>query len=99
MTLAVVFRPEASVDLDSARRWYENQQPGLGSEFARSVADTITRVQGMPRMYVRVLEDVRRAKLRRFPYLIYYRLLADRVEVLAVLHGSRHQDVWQERVR
>jgi len=53
----------------------------------------------MPRMYVMVLDEVRRAKLRKFPYVIYYRLLDRSIEILAVLRGSRHPNTWQERVR
>jgi plasmid stabilization system protein ParE len=45
-----------------------------------------------------VLGDVRRGKLRTFPYLIYYRVLSDRSEVIAVLHASRDPKGWQERV-
>ena len=52
----------------------------------------------MPRMYSVVMANLRRAKLRKFPYLIYYRVLADRVEVIAVLHASRDPRRWQERV-
>jgi plasmid stabilization system protein ParE len=99
MKVGVVFRPEAAADVSSARRWYENQQGGLGSRFVQSLSETVTRIQDMPRMYVSVFEGVRRAKLRKFPYLIYYRLLPDSIEVLAVLHGSRHPDIWQQRVR
>ena len=99
MKLAVVFRPEAADDVNAARRWYENQRAGLGKEFAQSLSGTIKRIQGMPRMYVRVLEEVRRAKLARFPYVVYYRLLDSSIEILAVLHGRRHPSVWQERIR
>jgi len=98
MKLDVVFRPEAAADVISARRWYENQQAGLGRRFTRSLSETIIRIQDMPRMYVVALENVRRAKLRTFPYLLYYRVLEDRVEILGVLHGSRQPNVWQERI-
>jgi plasmid stabilization system protein ParE len=98
MKLIVVFRPDAAADVISARRWYENQRDGLGKQFTRSLRETIVRIQDMPRMYVVALENVRRAKLRTFPYLIYYRLLENRIEVLGVLHASRHPDAWQERI-
>jgi toxin ParE1/3/4 len=49
-------------------------------------------------MYPIVFIEVRRGKLRRFPYLIYYRVLSDRSEVIAVLHSSRDPKLWQERV-
>ena len=51
----------------------------------------------MPELYAVTFRGVRPAKLRRFPYVMYYRMLADRIEVLAVLHGSRNPRVWQSR--
>lgn len=99
MSLNVVFRPEAAADVSSARRWYENQQASLGKRFAHSLGETIARIQTMPRMYGLILESVHRAKVRKFPYLVFYRVLSDRIEVLAVLHASRHPDVWQARIR
>ena len=97
--LPVVFRPEAAVDVIEARKWYDNQQTGLGDDFGNALADIVERVQAMPRMYVIVLENVHRAKVRRFPYLLYYRVLEDRIEVLAVLHSSRDPRLWHQRVR
>jgi toxin ParE1/3/4 len=97
MTLAVVFRPEAQIDLFETFDWYEGQRPGLGEGFSTALDEAVGRIQSMPQMYAMVFRDVRRTKLRTFPYLIYYRLL-DRVEVIAVLHGSRDPRLWQERV-
>ena len=98
MTLAAVFRPEAQADLLQTRDWYERQQTGLGEVFWRAVDEAVIRIEAMPQMYAMVFRDVRRGKLRRFPYLIYYRVLSDRIEVIAVLHGSRDPKLWQERV-
>jgi hypothetical protein len=36
-----------------------------------------------------VYRDVRRAILRRFPYLLYFGLSGDEVVLLACLHGRR----------
>ena len=72
---------------------------GLGDDFRNALADIVERIQSMPRMYVIVVENVHRAKLRRFPYLLYYRVLENRIEVLAVLHSSRDPRLWGERVR
>ncbi|HEX8201483.1 MAG TPA: type II toxin-antitoxin system RelE/ParE family toxin [Isosphaeraceae bacterium] len=52
----------------------------------------------MSQLFAVTWEDVRACRLRRFPYVVYYRVLADRVEVLAVLHGSRESSTWRSRV-
>lgn len=96
--LPVIFRPEAAVDVVEVRQWYDSQKPGLGDIFRNALADVVERVQSMPRIYVIVVKNVHRAKLRRFPYLLYYRVLEDRIEVLAVLHSSRDPKLWRQRV-
>ena len=98
MSRRIVLRPEAEADLLQARDWYEQEVPELAEAFADSFEAMITRIETMPELYVVTLENIRRGKLRRFPYLVYYRVLADRIEVMAVLHGSRDPRVWKERV-
>ena len=70
MSLPVVLRPEARDDLISARDWYERQVPGLGDELARSVDESLTRIESMPELYAPSFRGVRPAKLRRFPYVV-----------------------------
>src|SRR5205823_1401582 len=98
VTWSVVLRPEAEADLLSARDCYEQQRPGIGKVFAGAVDELISRLEATPRMYAVALLGVRRAKLRTFPYLVYYRVLSDRVEVIAILHGHRDPRTWQGRV-
>jgi toxin ParE1/3/4 len=97
LSLEIFVRPEAEVDLQSARDWYDQQRQGLGIEFITAVNETLNRIADMPGLFAVSLRDVRRAKLRRFPYLIYYRQLGDRVEVIGVLHGSRDPRTWRRR--
>ena len=98
MSLPIVWRPEAEADLLAARDWYECQRSGFGDEFADAVEVMVERIEAMPELYAIVLHAVRRGKLRRFPYLIYYRVLSNQIELLAVLHSSRDATVWQSRI-
>jgi plasmid stabilization system protein ParE len=36
--------------------------------------------------------------VRRFPYCVYYRPHADRIEILAVFHSSRAPSDWPSRL-
>jgi plasmid stabilization system protein ParE len=49
-------------------------------------------------MHAVVLGDVRKAVVTRFPYCVFYRPHADRIEVLAVFHSKRDPTIWQSRV-
>lgn len=97
MSTPVVLRPEATRDLQDAREWYEDQQPGLGTVFASRAADAVDLLAQFPELYGVVWQDVRAAPIHRHPYIIYYRVLADRVEVFAVLHAHRDESEWQSR--
>jgi plasmid stabilization system protein ParE len=92
------FRPEAKSDVLIAKRWYEHEQPGLGEVFAQSLAEVVNRIESMPKMYPIAHHDARRARMRKFPYLVYYRLVEDKIEIIAVLHGSRDPKLWQRRI-
>jgi plasmid stabilization system protein ParE len=97
MTFALFIRPEAERDLAEARDWYEEHRGGLGHEFLIAVEDILGRISESPKSYAVVYRGVRWARLRRFPYLVYFRVTNTSVEVLAVLHGSRHPRVWRSR--
>lgn len=97
MSRRIVLRPEAQVDLLQARDWYEQEGSELAEAFVDSFEAIIARLEAMPELYPVVLKNARRGKLRRFPYLVYYRVFSDRIEVIGVLHGSRNPRVWQER--
>ena len=97
MSLPVAFLRRAREELDEAATWYERQTPGLGQRFKDHVGEVLDRVRRTPEIHGRVYGDVRCAKVRRFPYAVYYRIEPDRVVVIAVFHGKRDPRVWQRR--
>ena len=70
---------------------------GPPSVVSTAETDRYERIESMPELYSQVWQDVRAARLRKFRHLVYYVVFADRVEVLAVMHGSRHASTWQSR--
>jgi plasmid stabilization system protein ParE len=91
----MIIRPEAEVDLVTARDWYERQREGLGAAFLLCVEEVLERIGRTPEMYTAVYDDVRRALTRRFPYAVYYRIAGDDVVVLGILHTRRDPHEWQ----
>lgn len=98
MSLPVILRPAADADIQATHDELERAQAGLGDRFVARVRDVLERIEAMPEMYGVVWQDVRAARLRKFRHVVYYVVFADRVEVLAVLHGSRDAAAWQARV-
>jgi len=98
MSLPVILRPAADADIQATHDELEPSQAGLGDRFIARVREVLERIEAMPEMYGLVWQDVRAARLRKFRHVVYYVVFADRVEVLAVLHGARDASAWQSRV-
>lgn len=98
MTLPIVLQPDAEADVLSARAWYERQKLGLGEAFACAFEQALDQIAAKPELFAAVLKNVRRVKLTTFPYVVYYRRWSNRVEVIAVLHGSRDPHAWHDRL-
>ena len=86
---SIVLAPQASVDIEEAARWYENQLTGLGIEFVLEVDFAFEKIQNNPKFYLQSYRSVRRALLRRFPYAIYFLANNSRIHIIAVLHQVR----------
>ena len=76
MNYVLVFCPEVRKEIDEAYSWYEGQELGLGDDFLEQVDEALDRICQMPESYPAVYRDVRRALIRRFPYIIYYRIVS-----------------------
>ena len=97
MSLPVILRHEAEVDVQEARDQLEALRIGLGTQVLARVREVLARIEKMPELHGKVWQDVRAARLKQFRYIVYFIVLADRVEVLAVLHGARDPSSWQSR--
>jgi toxin ParE1/3/4 len=98
MSLPIRFLPEARDEYDAAADFYEQQQAGLGVDFIARVREVLQRIAANPKLHAAVYQDVRKAVVRRFPYIVLYREDAGEVIVISVFHTSRDPSVWQSRI-
>ena len=98
MTRKLDLRQEARSDLAGAAAWYEDQRPGLGSDFVAEARQLFQRIAEHPAQFRAVSKDVRRGQLKRFPYNVYFGVDAEEVLILAVIHKRRHPDIWRQRL-
>jgi len=98
MSAPLIIRPEAEEDIRTIHDALEQVHIGLGKRFVSRVREVLQRVESMPELHGVVWQDVRAARVKQFRFVVYYVVFADRVEVIAVLHGARDPSVWQSRV-
>jgi hypothetical protein len=92
----LISRPAAS-DIREARRWYNRCQSGLGKDFTKSVNETLEFIRLHPTNIAKTHGEIRVSLIRRFPYLVAYRIFGDRIVVIAVCHTHRDPSGWQSR--
>ena len=97
MAYRLLVRPEAEADIRAAYLWYEEQVPGLGSEFLRCVDACFANIRRNPTLYPIVHKQIRRALFRRFPYCAFYVIRDDITQVLACLHAKRNPATYKTR--
>lgn len=98
MTLAFSFHPSTQGETNHEYRRYERRSAGLGQRFVDEVNRVLKLIQANPDRFGFADGDVREAPLCRFPFAIYYRVLPDRIRILAVYHTARDPSGWQTRV-
>lgn len=97
MSWRLVIDPAARDDIAAARDWYDAQRAGLGDAFVDEVNSSVGRFRNQPLMHQPVYRALRRAVVRRFPYLVIYRVAGDTVTVVAVPHAHSDPAGWQAR--
>jgi toxin ParE1/3/4 len=96
--MQVIVTPAARAELLEAQDWYEARHRGLGDRFLEEVEATVLRLRENAHQFPAVFRDVHRARLRRFPYALFFRAEANAIVVIACFHGSRDPQRWERRV-
>ncbi|WP_272914460.1 type II toxin-antitoxin system RelE/ParE family toxin [Ornithinimicrobium cavernae] len=92
-TLRIVLTPHAVGDVEEACDHYAGIDPKLSPRFADDVDAAIERIVMFPRGAPAVdgFDKLRRARMRRFPYGIFYQQTpTGDLLVVRVLHSRRH---------
>lgn len=93
----VVFHPEALNDLIDAAHYYEVCAKGLGDGFLDSVERALQVIAGKPLLFSADELERRKYVLKKFPYLIIYKVKEDSIYILAAAHAKRKPGYWESR--
>lgn len=89
----------AQQELDEAFAYYNEQAPGLGDAFLLEAVAAIDRIRRFPHGWHSLGEDLRRCRLRRFPYGLIYHEEQGEILIVAVAHSHRRPEYWRDRLR
>ena len=97
MSRKLEWRDRAIHEAQDAFDWYAAQGPGTGerliTEIDAHLVDLLARAQGYPKWR----GPFKKMNLKRFPYVIVFRVMKDAVIIYSVFHSKRNPSRWGER--
>ena len=94
---SVDFGLAARAEMLEAVDWYNAHAPGIGEQFVAEIEAVVARLAENPRQFPAVFKDIRRARLHRFPYGLFFRIEDTGIHVLTCFHSNRNPHRWQQR--
>lgn len=92
------FHPRVVDDLRAAIGWYEGISVELGKRFRSLVDARFDDLLERPESFPTAFDDVRLARVRRFPYLLLFHESGNAIHVLGVFHAASDPAKWRQRV-
>jgi hypothetical protein len=93
------FHRLVATDVRKSVRWYTDISDELGASFREILDATFDNIERHPANFSFAFENVRFAKMKRFPYIVLFELLDDAPFVLGVFHGSSNPEKWRRRAK
>jgi len=89
--MKIEYHPDIEAELAEIRAYYNEKSQGLGDEFLDEFERHVLRVAAMPTRWMVVRGDIRRSLMKRFPYVILFRMVdSGTIRVTVVKHERRH---------
>ncbi len=97
--MSYVFHPAAEAEHLESVAYFESKRPGLGASYLSEFEGVMAQVCEAPRRYpVEKESDIRRIRMKHFPYTVYFREFTGSVQVLAVAHHRQRPGYWLGRL-
>ena len=89
---------EAQFEQHEAFDWYRDRSGKAAEAFLQEIERARLAIQDSPDVWAKYLHGTRRYRLKRFPYIVVYRVTEKRIEVIAISHGRREPGYWADRL-
>lgn len=95
---SVWIHPTALEEAETASDWYAQRSARAAERFLDELDAAVDQISRNPGQYPSYDFGTQRMVLRRFPFVIIFRDLAVRVEIIAIAHARRRPGYWRDRL-
>jgi len=85
------------LDFDKSYEFYASKSEKVANDFYKHVNNSLEKIAENPNTFPKVLQDVRKFVLKKFPFIIYYQIKRLTISIIAIFHASRNPELWKER--
>jgi len=86
----LIIRNEAALEIIEATKYYKTQQIGLGKKFLAQLEVYLDKIQTHPKHFHIKRNPYRESFIKKFPYLIIYELIGNKVIVYSVFNTYKN---------
>lgn len=97
MSYSLAFHPQVKLEVHDSLLWYNEKSEGLGDSFLLELEQANHILQEAPTVWPKAKGKIYKYNLKRFPFIIYYKVTQNTVFVYAVAHASRRPGYWLSR--
>lgn len=99
MAFKVIVKPITFLDVDEAIIYYEKRSSGLGKRFYFAFLSCIEKIEAYPIHYRFAKDPVRRCRIEKFPFKVFYLISGETIFILGVAHDKRSNTFIKRRLR
>jgi hypothetical protein len=92
MEFHLEIKEEAALEIAKAYLYYQDKRLGLGEEFLDHLNIYFKRIASHPEHFPQKRKPYREAFLKRFPFLVVYEIIEDRIIVYSVFNTWRNPE-------
>lgn len=89
---------EAEVDFDKSYEFYFEDSPKVADTFFKQMNIGFENIKQNPKSFPIAHKSVRKYVVKKFPFVIYYRIVDTIIQIVAIFHTSRNPEIWNERI-
>lgn len=93
MSYILVFRERALSEIQSSYNYYESKVEGLGRRFMAVLDKEFEMIARYPELANPVWKSFRQKTVRRFPFVIIYKIADKQIVVYSVFHTNRNPEL------
>lgn len=95
----IEFHPDCHQEIHASYVWYESKSNGLGKQFLDSIESSINSISKFPKSNQIIKSDIRRCLTPKFPFGVLYKIVDNKIFIIAIMHLKRKPYYWLDRIK